>query len=117
MFGETNFRKLGTWTERRQNLAIFNLPGGGALPRRRRRAIRTHAPVATLVTWGAEDGGGPGGRGNAKPRGPRGVRGSQCKLCGLELGRRNKSGTGMSWGPSGDGLGLAAPSRTDCSLL
>lgn len=48
---KTNFRKLGTWTETWQNLAIFNLAGGGALPRRRRRAIRTQAPVATLVTW------------------------------------------------------------------
>lgn len=44
MFGQ-NFRKLGTWTEAGQNLAILKIPGGGALPRRRRRATGTHAPV------------------------------------------------------------------------
>lgn len=42
---QTDFRKLGTWTEAAQNLAIFNIPGGGALPWRRRRATGTRAPV------------------------------------------------------------------------
>lgn len=71
-----------------------------------------------LVTWGTQDGGGPGGAGNAEPRGSRGVRRPQCKPRGLQLGRRNESGTGRSWDRGGDGLDLEAlRGQTGFSLL
>lgn len=40
---KTDFRYLRTWTEAGQILAIFRIPGGGVLPRRRGRETRTHA--------------------------------------------------------------------------
>lgn len=88
---KTDFRKLGTWTQDGQSLAIFKNAGGGALPRRRKRAAGTHAPVLlTQSRGGVEDGGSPGGARNADPRGYRGVRGSQCKPVALSSGREKR---------------------------